>query len=567
MKRKILIVFGCLVTVCLTGCQKATLSESCWKSAKEADSLEDYVKEHVDELDAEELKAEADSEESTLSQQFKATALLCMLDEQNGSGYSVSSPYADRYLSRVNTDKEAFWESLNDSFYPHDGLRPIFSAAEQLDGQTLVNLVNGIPAEASYGSKLEDAIDKYVTENPGKSIFAFEDLEKNGYFEDWSLDDWKWAYFYKSTTPYLVQTDTADEAMEYIGILRDSMLPVLESKFSADDFLTDSELTGEKYYSTKLAITIDENLQLNAPDENALPETIETEGKKVAAFYQNTLAEEFKDSPTPLRLLGDFMLGLSAEEYPQSPAETDYYLVLTPNYEYGDFYTDISGNASRIQEVYSSTSIDLYEASTGAFLRHLGNIMETPSSSIFKDLSEDAAEYPELTTADILSYIYHHVNEPDTYAYLMDNTAGKSELQAGESITLGNWEITYHSGQITKTFDSGMFRYTADDGMQFVRGEFTIANCGAEKDTFLPTVYYADEDPIVRISDENREAYYDSVNALNDSRCLSSTSLEPGESKDGELLFQIPNEKAQGSEPLYVVVSLGNRSVYYLLER
>ena len=182
--------------------------------------------------------------------------------------------------------------------------------------------------------------------------------------------------------------------------LRGSRLPMLEAEFGTEEFQEASELTNENYYSTNLTVTVADSLSLKEPDEASLHETIETEGKKISAFYQNPhteeFTEEFKDSPAPLRLLGDFMLSLPDEEYPQSLAEADYYLVLTPSYEYGDFYTDMSGKESKIQQVSSSTSVDLYESGTGTLLRHLGNVMEHPSSSIFEDLSEESAEYPEL---------------------------------------------------------------------------------------------------------------------------------------------------------------------------
>ena len=218
------------------------------------------------------------------------------------------------------------------------------------------------------------------------------------------------------------------------------------------------------------------------------------------------------------------------------------------------------------RSVYSSTSIDLYDAKTGALLRHIGNITESPSSRIFKDLSDEAAQYPELVSADILSYIYHNINTPETYIALLDNTAGLgSELQRDESIILGNWEITYHSSQIVKEFDEGMFRYTANDGCQFVRGEFTITNKGTENDTFLPMIYTVSEDPIAQVTDSKRENFYDCVNAVTNSKCLNSTSLEAGESKDGEIIFEVPDEVALGTEPLYIAVSLGKQIFYYPL--
>lgn len=590
MKRKLLIAAGCLMLFSLTACQnsKATLAESSWNSIKKADSFEGYFKEHTDDIDMEALKEEAGSSDSSLSQQFKATALLCALEYRNSleSGsisdstyttlssdeknamyqfdYPISSSYADSFLAKVDTEGEQFWRALEDAYYPYECFLPLVAAADQLEGQTLSNLVSKIPSDSSYGSSFKSALDTWIEKNPVKTASAAEDLTSAGYYDDWSLDDWKQTYFFNYTDAYNIKTGTVDEAFTYLNYLRDSLLPSLETKFSKDDFQNVSEQTSENYYSTNLAITIEEELKLT--EEGDQPDTIELEGKKTAAFYRNPHTEEFKDSPTPLRLLGDFMLELPEEEYPKSTSEADYYLVLTPAYEYGDYYQDTSGNATKIQEVYSSTSIDLYDAKTGALLRHIGNITESPSSRIFKDLSDEAAQYPELVSADILSYIYHNINTPETYIALLDNTAGLgSELQRDESIILGNWEITYHSSQIVKEFDEGMFRYTANDGCQFVRGEFTITNKGTENDTFLPMIYTVSEDPIAQVTDSKRENFYDCVNAVTNSKCLNSTSLEAGESKDGEIIFEVPDEVALGTEPLYIAVSLGKQIFYYPL--
>ena len=243
----------------------------------------------------------------------------------------------------------------------------------------------------------------------------------------------------------------------------------------------------------------------------------------------------------------------------------DYYLVLTANYEAGEFYQTYGGSETEIQQIDSSTSVDLYEAGTGTFLRHLGNVLETPPESIYTSYDDNAARYAEMTGADVLTFMYHNINDPEAYSSLVDHLAGKSECAIGEPVNLAGWEITYHSAEILKEFESGMYIYTASDGCQFVRGSFTIANKGMEADTFLPMVYYIGEDPIVQVTDEAHEEFYDCVNAITYNKCLNNSSLEPGESKDGELLFEIPDEMAQSGEALYIAVSLGNRKAYYPL--
>ena len=49
------------------------------------------------------------------------------------------------------------------------------------------------------------------------------------------------------------------------------------------------------------------------------------------------------------------------------------------------------------------------------------------------------------------------------------------------------------------------------------------------------------------------------------SPCLNNRTVEPGNSKDGELVFQIPDYLAQSGEPLYIAVTMGSQVVYYPL--
>lgn len=315
-----------------------------------------------------------------------------------------------------------------------------------------------------------------------------------------------------------------------------------------------------------MTVTVGKELTLKEGEEN-LSETIETEGKKLIAFYRNPENAEFKDSPAPLRILGDFMLSLPKEEYPGSMAETDYFLVMTPDYQLGEYYKDKeTGNDTPIQEVSSRTSIDLYDAKTGALLRHLGNMIETASESIVYRLDDDSLRYPEPVSAGVLSYIYHNVNDPDKYTALLNHTAGtETVFQKDESVMLGNWEITYHSSNAVKSFDEGRYRYTAKDDCQFVRAEFTVTNWGSNQETFLPMFTYG-RDLTVQITDAGGQNCYECSEALGDERCLNSTSLEPGESKEGEVIFEVPDEVVQGTEPYYVRLSMGKQSASYLME-
>ena len=574
MKRKLLLAAACLLLALLSACQGlGSTTDSYWNAAKKAGGLENYVKEQAEELDMDALKQEAS--EGELSQQFKATALLCSLeyqmDQANTStpsttrfrfDYPVSQEYAMQFLNQVNSDTDAFWASMDDAFSPYDCYLPILAAAKDLDGQTLVKLLDGVPSDKA---KFKDAVEKWIEQNPGKLITVGDALAQDGYFDGWGLTQWS-TYLTPDTNSYLIRTNTMDDAFRYIAYLRDTVLPPLTERYP-DSLTKLSDATGEAYFSNAVMITVTgDTLNLQEPTDSGLPETIELEGKTVAAFYRNPNTSEFDDYLPSLQLMGGFLLTLPEEEAPATLSDADYYLVLTANFERGDYYQTTGGNNTAARQVNSLTSVDLYDADTGAFLRHLGNVREEAPDTVYASYTEESLQYPVPTDADVLTYLYHHVNDPAAYTALVDHTpVNGSVLEKDQPVIFGSWEITFHSAEIVKDFETGMYIYTADDGEKFVMAKMTITNVGLQSDTFLPMIYYVNEDPIVQIADSSKENLYDCVDALMHSACLNTTTLDPGESKDGDLIFEIPDELAQSGETLYLAVSLGNQMVYYPL--
>lgn len=576
-KREIAGVMG-LAAVMLSACQglsRATVAETCWREAAKASSLEEYVKEHKDEMDMEAFKQEADSADSTLSQKFKAIALMCSLEYEKNSGqdaswksgafafdYPETSDYAETFLETVNIQGEEFWNSLGDAFSPYDCFWPVMAAADDLTGETLVNLLNNVPEDKSYGSKLEDAADQWIRANPVKAVDMGEELKKGGYYENWSSSDWTNAYVYDYGDPYRLKTDTIDEALEYIAYVKDSVLPELTS---ADTLKETSDILGRDVYNTHMAVTVGEELPLKEPGES-LPETIDLEGKKVIAFYRNLQTEEFPGSATPLQVLGDFMLELPAEEAPSTAAEADYYLVLTPDMQEAGVYQTMGGKDTGIGMVYSNTSVDLYEASTGNFLRHLGTVTEMPPERIFASYDDENSRYQEITGADILYYIYRNLNDPMSYVSLVDDTAGRGDLAKDESVVVGDWEVAYHGAEIVPGYEKGMYRYDADEGCLLVRCSFTITNRGFGSSTFMSHYTSDPRATIVQLMDRDTEEAYTNMDVLTDSDCLTNKSLEPGESAQGQLIYQIPEAAADKRESLALAVGSGIQLVYYPLD-
>lgn len=601
-----MITAGCLIALGLTGCQgNKSEAESAWNSVKSG-RLTSYVEKNKDKLDMEKLKAEAGSADSSLDQQFQATALLCALEYENSLGapasqeadssqtenaetkaalnsfnaadllyqfdYPVSASYADQFLAKVNTNGDQFWEALKNNAVPSDCFDLLLAAADKLDGKTLVSLIKNVPSDSSYAKDLKSSIDTWIEKRPAGVINVGDSLIETDYYSDWRLDQYISAYFQPYTAVTPVRTKNADEAIQYASYLSTSILPYMETKFGKEElqqqFDRQSSLSGETYLSTRLDVIVDEPLTLKKAEESSQPDTIDLSGKKVAAFYRNTQAEQFKGSPVPLLLFGDFMLNLPKEELPGSAQDTDYYLVLTPNYQYGEFYMDNAGKPMDVQEVYSSTSIDLYDAKTGDLLRHLGNVMEQPDSRIMVKSDQDTPQYPELPAADKLLFIYHNINNPAAYSTLLDHTSNlPKELSPGTAVTLGTWEVTLQSNTITKSFQEGDYSYEAGSGSQYVRANLTIKNVGSKPASFFSTKGLTDDNTIVRITDSSHKDFYLCSAAPNDTKCLNDAFLKPGESKDGELIFEVPDQVLQKSDPLYFEVSLNNQKVYYPLTK
>lgn len=580
-RKTIAVLLAMALLLCgLTGCEGtgSTQTERLWKTASEENSFENYIMGNGSKIDTEALKEELESAESTLKQQFKATAILCAMEFlQSGGGdwkkgmfytsYPKTSGYALEFLNQVNTSEEEFWASLEDAFYPYDCFLPIFAAAGGLDGDTLVKLWKDVPADSRYADKWTEAVEAWIKANPCRLGEFGEALLAGGYYDGWTLSDWRETYLYNSSQPYAVRTATVDEALGYLSGVQNIVLAGQEKTYGADHFKEESAILGELCYATNLTVTIDEDLQLESGGKGQ-EEPVETEGRKVAVFYRNPRADRFAGSPPGLRLLGDFMLQLPESERPASAAEADYYLVLTAYYEYGDFYQTRGGGESKIQEVCSSTSVDLYDAQKGTLIRHLGTMLEMAPDSVVASYGEESLRYPDTPSSDALLYMYRHVNEPEAYRALVSQTSGRTKISPDEPVVIGSWELTYHNSEIVSEFDAGFSHFEADNGNQYVRSQFTLTNVGFEEEEFLSRIgaYVGGREVYVQLQDQKEEIVYEPKDMIMNPKCLNSSYLEPGETKEGELVFVIPESAAERLEDLRLVIYLGNQAVYYPIE-
>ena len=148
----------------------------------------------------------------------------------------------------------------------------------------------------------------------------------------------------------------------------------------------------------------------------------------------------------------------------------------------------------------------------------------------------------------------------------MDQTDGRVEFEREESVILGSWEVTYHSGQISESIESSLQKYDASDGCQFVSASFTIRNVGLQRESFLGiSILDSDSGIQVGLVDGSFENYFEPVQLWAYTGGLDNSSLEPGDTKDGELVFEVPDDVINSSDGVYIVIIKGYQMAVYPL--
>lgn len=129
--------------------------------------------------------------------------------------------------------------------------------------------------------------------------------------------------------------------------------------------------------------------------------------------------------------------------------------------------------------------------------------------------------------------------------------------------TLGNWEITFNSFEVTEAISSGAFtEFKADDGNLYAVITLTVKNIGNEAHTFLPLLEIGD-DIGAKIVYQSYEYSASSLIGYDDD--LHYKQLNPLSSATGIIAFQIVKDVAESGE-LSLVLSCGSKTLTYELK-
>ena len=131
---------------------------------------------------------------------------------------------------------------------------------------------------------------------------------------------------------------------------------------------------------------------------------------------------------------------------------------------------------------------------------------------------------------------------------------------------LGGWEVTYHSSQIVDSFEASLQKYEAGEGCKLVRAAFTLSNVGLKSETFMGLSIPGNGAGIqVGITDGTFESYIEPAQLWAYTAGLNNSSLDPGETEEGELVFEVPDSVLESAEGAYIVILYGYQMAIYPL--
>lgn len=138
-------------------------------------------------------------------------------------------------------------------------------------------------------------------------------------------------------------------------------------------------------------------------------------------------------------------------------------------------------------------------------------------------------------------------------------------LSVGEMTTLGDWEITLDSFEVTDSIPNGQFlKFTPDEGNLYVVTTLTIKNTGTKANTFIKSFAFENTDITSKIMYQEKYEF-SSSNLLGHSDELHDASLNPLSSKTGILAYSVVKEAAESDE-MILVLTLGKLTARYALK-
>lgn len=147
-------------------------------------------------------------------------------------------------------------------------------------------------------------------------------------------------------------------------------------------------------------------------------------------------------------------------------------------------------------------------------------------------------------------------------------TSGSDQKEApegligcNEEVEIGDWIATMTGYSFEDEWSDGFLTYSAGDGNKYLLVDLTVTNNGTKADTFVTKYYAYDGDIEAKIYYQDKYEYNinNFMGSVGDD--LSSLSIKPLETKEGSLIFKVPDTVASEDGSVTMELTL-NKDVY-----
>ena len=165
---------------------------------------------------------------------------------------------------------------------------------------------------------------------------------------------------------------------------------------------------------------------------------------------------------------------------------------------------------------------------------------------------EERVDYLEQRVSDLeeqIAALMQLLNGPDKSDE--GETSGSDQKEApegligcNEEVEIGDWIATMTGYSFEDEWSDGFLTYSAGDGNKYLLVDLTVTNNGTKADTFVTKYYAYDGDIEAKIYYQDKYEYNinNFMGSVGDD--LSSLSIKPLETKEGSLIFKIPDAVA-----------------------
>ncbi len=131
----------------------------------------------------------------------------------------------------------------------------------------------------------------------------------------------------------------------------------------------------------------------------------------------------------------------------------------------------------------------------------------------------------------------------------------------GETVLLGNWEITVTGMQIVDSVSSGeYFEFRpGEEGDKYAQITATVSNKGKKSDRFLPSYGLGGDVSVKFVYGDGYE--FSSTQLIAYERELHDARINPLSSQEGEIFFEVPEIVANSTDEILIRFSSGSDRV------